>query len=337
MKDEIHANSLTLICSTDAQINISKVFEFLPISILYSKDGKQIYYICLNLDGKKKRLKLKFYGYNGALISCRYNHYSRGIRVGGNQMQNVVSVDYQFHDKNYNLKISSGKIQLTGALSEQSGVEVMLELASYIVGTQKLIDELSSLDSETKELYKNKILAYLYDKETPEDISENYLKYFTMIHDKCHDQDIKDEYVPTVYDRDVFSTKIDTVMSDLKLYTGNFKIYDVVIANAFYTHRLFTPSGNLQIPLCRLFEKISHLPNIYAKMYNVHSSKIVLKTPSSSNPKKSHLFHIFSTGTINQHSGCFYPEAYRMYYQIVGTIVNALQEIDSDYEVILQS
>ena len=97
-------------------------------------------------------------GAPNTIVAIRHNGKSRGIRTGEGQLSNVVSIDLQCYDKNIHLKLSNGKIQLTGALSEEMGSGASQILCLHLNMAQDHIQHIRELSSEIKDLTRSWVL-----------------------------------------------------------------------------------------------------------------------------------------------------------------------------------
>jgi hypothetical protein len=327
MHDEIKPNSITLVCGLEGQINILNSYAYLPVSRLYDKKGDVIVYETIKDDGKKKRLKMPFFGYNNIIVTCRMSNMTRGCRIKGKQFQNVLTIDYQLHNKNYNLKISSKKIQLTGALSEESGKEVYIRIITYIRSVQDLLTQLQNLSDDQKIKYKNEIIEHIYHKKSYT-IEKDIIDYFKLIQDFPIDDKTGLDKQHLCYTESEFSDKIDTLFEGIKLYTGelNLDLSTMDVVNAFFTHSIKNEDGDL--PLALLFNKLH--PQFNCSFHNCISTQIRVTIGCKTKPENFHRFFIFTTGTINQHSPTFYPESYKQYYRVITAIEKALEEIKDE-------
>lgn len=111
------------------------------------------------------RIKIPYFGIDNIIISVRYQLKSRGVRLGGKQLPNTVSVDLQYSNKNIHLKISRKNIQLTGALNEKMGYNAFNCCLGHIIHVNNLAIRLKNLSVEVKENTINWVVSILTNPE----------------------------------------------------------------------------------------------------------------------------------------------------------------------------
>src|SRR5437868_5497725 len=125
----LKASTLTMTTPLNGVVDIDTLFRLLPITYPKTLSGGPIQI-------PKSRGKIPFFGLEGIIISARYAKKSRGARVGGGFMSNVISVDLQTGQKNIHLKVSGSKLQLTGALSEEMGDRAFSTMCWHVNSVQ---------------------------------------------------------------------------------------------------------------------------------------------------------------------------------------------------------
>lgn len=115
MASEFNPTNMVMVTCFDQELSLPAVAELLtciPFDFTFG---------CKHNSGS--RVKVPYFGVEGAIASVRYNMKSRGVRVGGGQLRNVVSIDIQCGGKNSHIKISKCKFLVTGVLSEEMGIQ----------------------------------------------------------------------------------------------------------------------------------------------------------------------------------------------------------------------
>lgn len=322
MKEAISANVITMVCDLGAKINPRRTFEFLPISVLRSaEDGKPIVFFAKK-DGKKVRLQVRYYNYDSIIISCREGNSSRGLRQGGDQLQHVVGIDLQLHGKNYNCKISTEKLQLTGALNAHNGTKVFEFVCKYLMDTQAYLNTIKELGRDIIP----RVLNYFYDDEEC-DLPNDILAYFNMIRDRrdyTHDDMDRTELTRKEFEG-VLNRMFD---NPCIIEAGIPQPQDIKAPNSFFTHSL----GRKDIPLVKLFNHLmkAGFRNVYFN--NTMSASVCLTIPRK-DVDALHRFVFFSSGTVRQHSPSFYEEAYEMYAAVFEEVDKFLDRLNREDEL----
>ena len=152
MSAEFKASNMVMVTPLVGNVDIAAVYHVLPLSCPRSVTGETIQII------SGAREKVPYYGAPNTIVAIRYDGKSRGIRTGEGQLSNVVSIDLQCYDKNIHLKLSNGKIQLTGALSEEMGSGASQILCLHLNMAQNHIVHIRELSPEIRDLTRNWVL-----------------------------------------------------------------------------------------------------------------------------------------------------------------------------------
>ena len=152
MSAEFKASNMVMVTPLLGSVDIAAVYHVLPLSCPRSVTGETIQIV------SGAREKVPYYGAPNTIVSIRHNRKSRGIRTGEGQLSNVVSIDLQCYDKNIHLKLSNGKIQLTGALSEEMGSGASQILCQHLNMAQGHIQHINELSPEIKDLTRGWVM-----------------------------------------------------------------------------------------------------------------------------------------------------------------------------------
>ena len=153
MSAEFKASNMVMVTPLLGSVDIAAVYHVLPLSCPRSVTGETIQIV------SGAREKVPYYGAPNTIVAIRHNGKSRGIRTGEGQLSNVVSIDLQCYDKNIHLKLSNGKIQLTGALSEEMGSGASQILCLHLNMAQEHIQHISELSPEIKDLTRSWVMS----------------------------------------------------------------------------------------------------------------------------------------------------------------------------------
>ena len=141
----MQASTITMVSRISTVVNIELAYHFLSVMHPRNTDGSRF------IHPKSTRDKIPFFGVNGAIVCLKYKGKIRGIRQNESQMNNVVSVDLQIHNKNVNIKLAKTNLQLTGASSEQMGNDAFSYICGHINMVQTHLNYAKSLNKETLE------------------------------------------------------------------------------------------------------------------------------------------------------------------------------------------
>ena len=161
MSAEFKASNMVMVTPLLGTVDIAAVYHVLPLSCPRSVTGETIQIV------SGAREKVPYYGAPNTIVAIRHNGKSRGIRTGEGQLSNVVSIDLQCYHKNIHLKLSNGKIQLTGALSEEMGSGASGILCLHLNMAQDHIQHINQLSPEIKDLTRNWVLKVTKGRPIP--------------------------------------------------------------------------------------------------------------------------------------------------------------------------
>jgi hypothetical protein len=145
-------STMVMVASLTGNVDIATAYQVLPLTCPKSITGQAISIV------SGAREKVPYYGTPNIIVGLRYNGKSRGIRTGGGQLSNVVSIDLQCQEKNIHLKLSNNNVQLTGALSEEMGCNAFGILCQHLNMAQSHIQHITSLPLEIKEATRQWVL-----------------------------------------------------------------------------------------------------------------------------------------------------------------------------------
>lgn len=149
-KEAFYPTNLVCICTLSSPIDTFVVSELLTCT--------PVDYIIERKNSKGSRIKIPYFGVDGAIISVRFNGKSRGIRIGGLQLINSIATDLQCDNKNIHLKIASMKLQLCGALTTEMGTNAF----NYCLEHIKMVNEHWKHFNTLTEMIKNNTISWLY-------------------------------------------------------------------------------------------------------------------------------------------------------------------------------
>ncbi len=113
------------------------------------------------------RVKIPYFGAEGAIVSVRFKNKSRGIRNEGGQLRNVVAVDLQYSGKNIHLKVSENKLALMGALTEAMGNGAFQKLLEHLNMVQDHWLHIRNLPADVRHASIKWLCELLYGPPVP--------------------------------------------------------------------------------------------------------------------------------------------------------------------------
>jgi len=106
------------------------------------------------------KLKIPYYGYENSIVSVRYGNYYRGVRDTSKPLKNNIYIDLQLKGKNQHLKVSAGKVHITGVRTEETGkmcIDVTIGKINMISDILRRIRSLEDKKAFEKLCYADKI------------------------------------------------------------------------------------------------------------------------------------------------------------------------------------
>lgn len=234
-KEAFYPTNLVCICTLSSPIDTFVVSELLTCT--------PVDYIIERKNSKGSRIKIPYFGVDGAIISVRFNGKSRGIRIGGLQLINSIATDLQCDNKNIHLKIASMKLQLCGALTTEMGTNAF----NYCLEHIKMVNEHWKHFNTLTEMIKNNTISWLYSVLINDDKlnmfdDENVIKQLDNTPDNVDYRSAKFLSMFT-YDYntpELFREKIDVLLkiTDKTCYSITPSLGDLKISNGIYNYNL---------------------------------------------------------------------------------------------------
>lgn len=166
--ENFKTSNIVLLGYLDQSIELGQLFEVLTIIPFDFTVGDKTFQI--------KRETVPYFGFENIIIGVRYKNKNRGIVRKGGHLSPVIGVDLQCFQKNINLKISTDKIQLTGAKSEEMGVSAIHLLLSHLEMCHANLSHLISLTKQVKNKTREWVLnTLIHDNSFREENVEDLL------------------------------------------------------------------------------------------------------------------------------------------------------------------
>lgn len=320
MEEGIKATTITMKCKLSTTVSMLETYEFIPVMFLKDEDGNFHYQNKDTVVGG--RIKVPFYGINGVVVSVRYNDKSRGVRRGGGQLHNVVAIDLQLHDKNYNLKISRNNIQLTGAAYEENGIEAFKYSCDILMEVREKIENLKKISDEEREIILTHALSNYYSLKCSISALPSHLEpHYDFITDYIEDNTAEE-----------FEDKIRRLYRFPSISSEIVTPHSFTVVNAVFMHRFSQKRVPIILMLMkiaeyyqRLKETTPHSVRVFEQ--NQFSKQMNVTVPCRSAPGKIHKFIIYGTGTVRQNSPTNYEESYQIYQEVGKVIERFMLEV----------
>jgi hypothetical protein len=262
---DINASTITMITGIKGNVDIVAAYEVLCILCPRNEDGSRFVHPI------KTRNKIPYFGIPNVIVCVKYEGSVRGIRQNKGQMNNVVSIDLQCCDKNINLKLAKTKIQLTGANSENMGVEAFKILCAHLNMIQDNINYKNKLSEEIRAntlswLSSNPELTIGDMEKCPENVDSRlstYLFGYRSEFDEFND----------------FVSKIQKVMMVDFLCSENVQPDNPRISNSVYNYTLGKEISLINMTM--------HLRNkgFNANFHNWNTTYVNVSIPITNEPK----------------------------------------------------
>jgi hypothetical protein len=218
------ASTITMVSGIKGNVEIMAAYELLCLIYPKNPDGTKF------VHPNKTRNKIPYFGVPNSIVCIKYKGAIRGIRQNEGQMNNVVSIDLQCCNKNINFKLAKTNIQLTGANSEEMGIEAFNVLCSHLNMVQSHLTYRDSLSTEIKKntiqwlLNEEKLDIHSFDF-LPEDVDKRLAMF---LYTYSFEFDTKEE----------FESKIQRVMEIPLLCSTNVEPDHPRISNSVYNYSL---------------------------------------------------------------------------------------------------
>lgn len=337
--------TITMCCELTSSVDIESLSKIIPVKILYDATGEKIEVNTLS----KVDNKIKFYGTNGIIISCCYEDTFKGVRKGGKQLHKVVGLDLQINNKNINIKISSKKLQLTGAASKDGGANAFEKMCAVINQLQTKINSFKKYKKENLNIIKN-IILFNYSFSKTKDFDTHFDKLILpILENENHHlsreekEGIIDKYNTKYLDHiEYFKTYSLSPEEDehslseiLRIFLGGTKIVEsekrslslkgIRVINLLAMNKI---EAEDKIPILHVIDAFSEKFPMMNRGVE-EANRFHLKVPFTSGGKTFfHKFNFFATGTIRQHSPIDEKEARQIHSEIVEIIGKVLKKWD---------
>lgn len=331
-ENEYIPSTVTMVSRFNKTINVVDISTYLPVVHLFNKKTGER----LKLDSGT-RTSIKYYGYEGIIISICYKKIRRGMRTGA--MNNMASLDIQYEGKNIHIKLSSNTLTSVGTSSFEFGTKVFELMISHVNMLNKNLRYIREQEKETVdrnlewvfencinergELRSYKEMLKIV-KNTGEEYDEKILNSLIVYTDDF-EKDEPDKFKDKVIN---FITKCSCIDEDIKCVSSS-------IFNSVYHIDIFKNIRNKRIPLHVLAPYLAK-KNFIVEFHNWTSEGVnvcfdIEEEKSGSHHKLKeykHRFTIHERGTMRQCSPTMKEESYRYYLGIIKTIKTFFENED---------
>jgi hypothetical protein len=261
---------------------------------------------------RKKKMKIPYFGVDGAIVSIGHSGVHRGIRKEG-QLPNIVSVDLQLgpsslagmegvEGKNVHIKISSQCLHVTGVRNELMGHIAFATIIAHIKMANDHQSHIRSLSVEDRE-------ATIHGAGAGDERFRLYASMFAHEYLRGEPGDV-----------DRYADFLRKLASSPPLIDGPCRIRNARVCNSIYTYKV-APSLSLIETSRMLHEK--GLGVMYCNWKSDKFMRAILPVyvpgtheyagPHLNRKGKeqvdAHRFQIYKTGTIRQYSPTSYAAA----------------------------
>jgi len=328
--NELKPTTMTTVITLNGCINLKETFTFLPITKVELPNRKK----------PLKKFKIPHHKTPGSILSMRYSGYTRGIvrSTSKKWFKNSITIDMSVKDKNLSLKVSNGKIQMCGALSEEQSLEGANLLIENIKDVQNCVYYIKS----NQDKY-NKIIDYIninfrgnpidLDDSNTTETDDDEQRYSLIIPDNLKDMNDIDnnitEFLLTFINEFIcFNDFINICrwVNDIDtLCTQDISIKDIKKVMVNYNYSL-----GFKIDRFNLADKISHLNGFTSRYVNTAEYNVTVTLPLNNNVDKKkqktkyHTFMVYQSGLVTQ-SGPGDKEmedAYNLFIDTIESIKN---------------
>lgn len=318
-REEYDTSTTVITTKCKQQLNALAISKLIPVFNIRNKQGGRVTLT-------KKREKVKYYGENGKIVSCTGRHCCRGVRTKA--MQNMISIDFQFRDKNIHFKLSDRNINCVGG-KELDDTHI-LELIKVINTLQENLNYIYTLDKKVLEKAKEEILRkcsgnlplFVDDDhfDIDDDVLRKVLAEYVDDYDDYSELEKLMEYIiqekPKLFDGDVLTTE-------------KYNISNVV----YSLNILKKGEKELELPLDKIALKLDEY-GFHVQYHNWHQVPIVVFFRVMDDDSANfHRFEINLSGTVRQFSPTLKEEAYRFYQGLMKTIQKIIDENNYSLEM----
>lgn len=325
-EDEFKPSTITIAGSFNISIDIKNIAEWIPIKNIFDKDGKRQRLV------SGSRESIKYFGPEGSIVSMCYKKTRRGMRTGA--MNNMISADMQYNQKNIHLKISSTSVTSVGTNSLEDGNKVFNLITQHIVELKRILDDINIIDKEEK--IKN--LDWL--KENLED--DNYQKLTQKIKNSKEDINIFflnfcSLFVEDQDDNEKYLEKMSQLLEPIHICNDELECKNLTIYNSVY-HITPNQKRNFRMPLHRLAPFLAS-KGIAVEYHNWTSEGVNIcfdieekkSGLNHCNKEYKHRFSIHETTKIRQCSPTHKKEAYSNYLGVMMLLKEFFKHPDVDF------
>lgn len=325
---DFNPSTVTMVSNFNKSINSKEISEFLPVVHLFDKSNERLKLV------SGSRNSIKYYGHEGIIISVCYKNIRRGMRTGA--MNNMVSVDLQYKEKNIHVKISSTTMTSVGTSSFEFGNEVFNIMIRHI---NMLNGNIRYIRNSPKDVL-DKNIFWIFENCCDE--HNNLISIKTMSEKLLHSSHGLDERIVKsciVYLDDFeknetgkFKEKIIRFCNKANYFEESLCFIKSNIFNSVYHINIFEDNEK-RIPLHKLAPYLAE-KNFIVEFHNWTSEGVNVcfdieeeKSGIHHNLKDyKHRFTIHERGTIRQCSPTFKKESYRYYLGLIKQIHKFFEE-----------
>lgn len=320
MDPEFKVGNLVMVATLSSSIeDLGRLFKYI---VVHYHD----YTVGTKLAGMGRET-VPYFGNENVIVGLKHGTEQRGIVRLKGHLFSLIGIDIQIHGKNYNLKLSQAKIQLTGAKSQKNGIETF----------NALINHLHMTHTNSVRLMEVKDKDGMYEWIENNVDMEDYKSMFKQvdrypIEEDRHALQYLLIFAQEYNDRDNYLDKVKSLLSMTEPALGNdfnnIMVEQTTVCNGLYTY----PLGK-KISLIKLSHYLSGLTkengnNIYGISFHNWASNtrvnvvvpIKLSDDDSPNPNseeakklQSHRFSINQSGSTKQNSPTSPEKAYEQY------------------------
>jgi len=328
-KDEYLPSTVTMVANLNQSINVLNIAKYLPVVHLYNKNtGKRITLV------SGSRESIKYYGYEGIVVSVCYKKIRRGMRTGA--MNNMVSIDLQYGKKNIHVKLSSTTITSVGTPGFEFGLKVFDLMISHINMLNDNIKYAKKLDKKIIKdnldwVFKNCVIE---EKNELKSLSV-MLKLAKMNKDNLDLKFVKsclvylDDFEKNGFQK--YREKIFSFLEETSFYEEKLVFLRSTIYNSVFHINL--TSKNVRIPLHKLAPYLADIGFVVEFhnwvsegvniCFDIEEKKIGVQ---HNNKEYKHRFTIHERGTMRQCSPTFKEESYKYYLGVAKQIQKFMEE-----------
>jgi hypothetical protein len=322
-EDEFQPSTITIAGNFNISLDINNLSLWLPICNIFNEEGKRV----LLISGSRE--SIKYFGPEGVIVSMCYKKTRRGMRTGA--MNNMISADMQYHQKNIHLKISSTSITSVGTKSIENGKEVFKAMTDHINNLRDRLEIINNIDLETKKINLEWLKNNLNTKKEIEDkmkdnkqLNKEFLNFCLLF--------IEDDNNYSNYIEKMFKLLQPVIICHDNLYCNNFTIY-----NSVY-HISPLNKKNFRMPLHRLAPYLASR-GVAVEYHNWTSEGVNIcfdieekkEGINHSNKEYKHRFSIHETTKIRQCSPTNKKEAYGNYLGVMKLLQDFFDHPDVDF------